>query len=1499
MAKAKTLSAEDIQRAQSNLLSTMTPKAVKNVEAIKSKQIKKEPVVTMPIAKTKYSPSEYEAGSGMLPPPKLMILSGGIAQTMNESSQSASMSRQINNLAQDKSAQQANTTMLQQMKAMAQNFAEASPVNELLWEIGARSGSSRDEEFVKNKSFEMQQSALLENNLELNDANYKMLNVAQSQSDFNFRLDELKKRNDVNQYISNTIGSYQQGISAFVGMTWGDPSIGLSIGTIPSAIAKLGLAARTATAFGSSVALQGAIAGVKNEYLSDYTTQDAVLDTIIGGGIDGLLAKGLFGKTVRGDVVPPNHLALSINRNNISSSLSVQSMANRFDVTTQYKWTQNKPRMLQDSFTDVEIIERAKELGQNTILAITDKNVRGKIADDLRNTARAKADNVVASVLDAVTDFAKGSTKKIDGIVSSTKLTREQILEMAKTLPEDIKGIREEITTIGNQKAGKARAVMASNMNKVIESISKIDIDVAQSLKYDLDIAMGRTKDAYVKDKKGMAFIKGKVDAMKAVENLSLSIQNTFDNLTDKAMEVKNFKFLKPIKVAKGLSKESLDRLDAIDTELGALKKRRASKNFSKEDKSEAIKKLEDEANAIAEDSKTSIPNKDRDRVMSNLARQKEMYERMASAMDELTFDFKNTLEEIINENYFTKVDKDAFLDEITRVINDTLDSNVSFKLTDDGLEVSGSVKLIQDGEGSVKTKNGKLKLALATAVALAATGAFASNGEDDDGINFGTVMFVIVLGSIMAAKFPLIAKAVKSSYKRMTSIEQVAKDTTTPEFKKSEKLNDKIAGIVRSEFMESMYRVIKNGTQQSADIANMLVENIVDYTGKNVEGQRRAKVWSANARMHKAMHTAFMEHLAETGATQSIFTRVRNSFGLSPEEVKFQESVIDFVEFGGDAPASIRNGAKAFKAERELMVKELNEAGVYGFGGDDIANFKDNHVARLYQQKNIADIASTEEGRKSLEDFFTNAIHSGRKKAARKTKKEGKEIVDEEKQLEQARNAANKLIESIISGGMESMGRASVDRYLEAMEAIGLDISKIDRDLLAEEAHFASDVISRGKNRIPMDLSAWEDFTVRINGEDKIISLGTIFDRQASSIVEKLAHQQYGISELARQTKYKSFNELMSDIRQEPNKEVQKVLETYAKSLTGRALLDYGSEANMAIGAVKQMSNVALLTSVSTTFKEVKDVVGAMFGKGSSSTARKEMLLGIRNTVMRLAGESVYDGKHTALADELLYFVNGHGGARIRKELHIRGADELTGGYEDMAKGTLYAGADIAGRIGVMWSQLMAADDFFKRIAGIYATTRLARVVHGIESMSEAQIKRYGLTPENAEKLKKVLKLNDDNEVERLGFDSWDADTQDVFRQLTDRIIMHRSTWTTLGGINTSLINNEAGRLISSMALFMNQTYTSQFVTGVKHMDADEVMNQMALFTAGFVSYSAKSALTGREYNEEDAAMNALIMSPMMAPFGLIGMAYDPVALSIVDRTVKTAKGMMPSENE
>jgi hypothetical protein len=1487
MAKNTKLSPSDIQAAQEKLMSSITPKAEKAIESIKAHPPKKERGVKLTPSEAKYAPDAYEASKGILPPPSLVLLSGGIIQTMNETSNADALSRRINNMALDTSASQSNQSTSQQIKAMIQNYAEASPVNELLWELGARSGSNYDEQFVKNKSFEMQQQALLDNGLELNDANYKMINNANSQSDFNFRLDELKKRNDVNQYINNTIGSFQQGVSSFLGQTLGDPSIGLSIASIPSAIAKLGLAARTATAFGSSVALQGTIAAVKNEYLSDYTTQDAVLDTIIGGGIDGLLAKGLFKKSLNGDFVNPNTMALAIDRNRLSSSLALQSNANRFDLTTQYRWNANRPRQLADAFTDVEIIERAKELGQDTALAITDKNIRGKIADDLRNTSRAKADNVVASVLDAVADFKKGNTNKIDALARTTKLTREQISEMAKTLPDDIKGIREEITAIGNQKAGKARAAMASNMNKIIEAISEVDMDVAQSLNHDLNLAMGKTKDRVIKDKTGVAFIKGKASAMEAVENLSNAIQKTFDNMTEAAMEVRNFKNLKPIKTAKGLSKESADRLNAIDEELGALRKRRASKNFSKEDKANAVKKLEDEADAISKDSKLNTPNKDRDRVVNNLARQKEMYERMASAMDELTLDFKTTLEDIINENYFTKADKDAFLDEITRVINDALESNVSFKMTDDGIEVTGAVRLIPDGKGNVATKNGKMKLALATALALSATGAFASDGENS-GIDFGTVMLIIIAGSIGIVKAPSLIKAMKSTYKNVTSVEQVAKDATDPVFKKNESLNEKIAEVVRSELMESMYRVIKNGTQQSADIANMLVENIVDYTGRNVEGQRRAKTWAANARMHKAMHTAFMEHLAETGATQSIFTRVRNAIGLSPEEVKFQESVIDFVENGGDASASISKGAAAYKKERDLMTKELNESGAYGFDDESISGYKDTHVARLYQQKNIADIAATTEGRQSLEDFFTNAIHSGRKGKA-----------GDEADLLKSRKAASKLIDSITSGGMEHMGRASVDRYLEAMEAIGIDISHIDRDILAAEAHFASDIISRGKNRIPMDLRKWEDFKVTIDGEEKLVSLGTIFDRQASSIIEKLAHQQYGISELARQTKYKSFNELMSDIASEPNKEVRKVLETYAKSLTGRALLDYGSAANMAVGAAKQMTSVALLTSLTTTFKEVKDVVGAMFGKGGSSVARKEMLFGIRNTVMRIVGESVYDGKHTALADELLYSVNGHGGSRIRKELHIRGADELTGGYEDISSGTLQTGANIAGRIGIMISQLMAADDFFKRIAGIYATTRLARVVHGIETMSEAQIKRYGLTPENAAKLKKVLKLNGDNEVERLGFDNWDADTQDIFRQLTDRIIMHRSTWVTLGGINTSLINNEAGRLISSMAMFMNQTYTSQFVAGVKHMDADEVMNQMALFSAGFISYSAKSVLTGKEQNAEDAAINSLMMSPMMAPFGLVGMAYDPVALSVIDRTIKTAKGMMPSEYE
>jgi hypothetical protein len=640
----------------------------------------------------------------------------------------------------------------------------------------------------------------------------------------------------------------------------------------------------------------------------------------------------------------------------------------------------------------------------------------------------------------------------------------------------------------------------------------------------------------------------------------------------------------------------------------------------------------------------------------------------------------------------------------------------------------------------------------------------------------------------------------------------------------------------------------------------------------------KTARIGAADYNIALASEKAYKQWLIATNQSETLAQKFAYVFEDTPLRLKFEEEVLDHIEFGTDASSAIKEYAKAIRAEQDKMVKYMNECGVDGFSNEDIAKFKEGYIPRIVNSEAMMKIAQTPDGILKLTSSVSEMIASKIGKLP-----DDKDVMD----------LADKYVRSVLSNSRPAgVGSTNVAKMVEAMDRLGLDISGIDIEAVAKEAHSSNDVLSRGKMRIPMDLSKFKPFKISTNGHEIEITLATLYDRNAQQLMRRVVNEQYGYAAAVRITGYKSYGALMNKINGniddyvEP--EVAKTLTTYANSLFGRPAFDTSSEMAQNAMVIKGITGMALTFSTLTTSMETLKALSAAFGFHGSSAAKKQFLISTANLIAKSFGREGF--QDTYLAKVMISQVNGRGGAHVKGDITMKGLDDLTNLTEQGVDGVrrIIKKASVSGYI---TSRLIQADDFFKKIANIYSATRLARLAHGVETMSDGSKSLYGIDDKVLARMKEKLKLDSQNEVIDLDFDNWSIEDQDMFRNVTDAISMDRSTWTTLGAIPTGSINSTAGIMMSGLTHFVSQTYTTQALAKFRHGGLANYADSGLWVLSGAMSYYAKSYATGREPDHDDAIMYAIMQSPIAAPFAVAGMMIDPVALSVVQKAMMAAK--------
>lgn len=1299
-------------------------------------------------------------------------------------------------------------------------FARATPTAKVIDEIQMRNLATKDDNYrydqgVVSNDFTRYGIAFTPDNTDF-------MSKSVSAEDYNNRLNMLRYHSQLDNLAMSVISRNAFDNLTMAGMTIGDPTIGLSITAIPRALSAMRLGSRMSSAYGGAIGLQAGIAATKNEYMAGYTDSDAVIDTLLGGIIDGTLTKGVFKPTAKIIDNPKEFITIR------QSTLGVANAPVEVKISTsrQYQWGASAPMQQGDDIasqavkvSDDTLARKATEEGNR--LAEARAIASAKIA------AKTEARKVTetAQIAEAKVTFdavkAENAKKIYDAQFAKSGLTKEEFDARIDELPQTAQDVSDTIDEVLGFGDTPTKNKMIKDLYNIIDEVKRVSPATAESLRYKLDNGLNKTAKA----PKAVMTPKGRIVFTKG--------QQSFN------------------KILKGINshiRASVKKAEALADE------------------------------AIKASGRLPDPSLSAKTIKESLERQKEIYTRMKSAVDEINHAFTESLNGMMLSRFASDIERASFLDDLTKAINDEFDSNIKLTWKNGEIVSSGGVEFKVKGDVG---RNNKAKLTIAVGTLLATSSAFASEGEDN---GIAVVPWVIAIGLAYAIGSTAVIrilekkgmeKAAKDYFDKVKQTERIATIKSDPLYKRAWKAATTFDNY-RTGYMESLAYIIKNGTEEQIALARKLVRDWVDpQKGIAADSEKLSNVRSAEARLAIEADKQFDAWLIETG-TKDNYSKVYGAIGKeSPARETFEEAVADYLEFGGDAPASVKAYANQIKLERNLAVDELTKQGVSKFLGEDVAKFKENYFTRYLKRGNWQKIIGDQANREKLVQSLGGAM----------AKAMGKSVDDDVLAL------ADTYIQTVTSMHITSSTTAvpDVKALLKQMQKNGIDVGGIDVDEFLKEVHRDSDALSRGKIRIPMDLRAFKPFPVEIDGETHIISKSSLFDRDAMNVTKRYLNETYGYAAAVKTTGYKSYGLLLDAIsKMGTNPEVAIKLKTYADSIFGRPTVDASSETVQNVIAMKAGANSVLALSTLTTSFELLKAVSATFGKDGSKLARQQFLMATGNLVKSMFGRK--DFNKTWLAKMMTNNVNGLGGATLRCDTNFKAIDDIVN-LNDMSAGNFREVVKRVGFFGLKLSHLIQLDDFYKNIANVYAATNLARVAHGANIFDAGKMSMYGIDDVAKARLRTFLKLDSNDEIIEFDFDALPDADKDLFRNITERIVMDRSTWTALGSIPTGMVNNAAGILLSSLTHFMTQTYTTQFIAKGKYGGVSNYSDMALWVLSGYTTYYAKAYATGKEPKHEDAVLYAILSSPIMSPVNVAGMMIDPVSLSVMNRIAEYAK--------
>lgn len=1331
-----------------------------------------------------------------------------------------------------------------------------------------------DGEFSKVNTFEYRMQQLQANGLMGSSYNLDLLTGAKNKQNFEFYLQTLHT-DDALARNSRFLTQGQNTVAGAIG-AFSDPTY---LMYAPAAAFKaLSGATRLAGVMGSNSALQYTLSKMRDFGAPDRTMDDTLLDVAFGGIVDTFFGMRQLNKM--GDMVAHDLGAAHLESVQMARTNAILNPS-KYDFTTNYAWSAEKIGVKIPEQPVVSAEMRATEFvggdGRGTVNESV-KSLKDRLPKELKVTPEARAVQEARAVKEVTTyQLAKGA--ELEAKIASSGLSKEEFMKVSETLTADVSDLKDIIAgTIGDVKAQKN---LLKDIYPLINHIGKVSPEAKASLEAEIEKALGvaKTPDKLVvKDGKTIAMAKGNKSFKEKTKQFDKRIKDAFTKTKQVFKETTDFKALKPITEGGALSAKELKQLATVQARI------------SKLEHELTIAKLEADAAVIdaklqKHDLEESVllnkieefKTKRKDSVEYHLTKQKELYQRMSSVMDELVHDVNSEFQNLFKDILPTQVEKDLFAKSLSEDLGAILGQEIKVLEKDGQFIIANDLKFETKGDYSFIGKN---KVLTATLLAMAgSTGAMADDGSS---VTLSSAWFFVLMGAVGIVAFKAMKEhggamqVMKTFGQKAKGIQDLAIFAESDKGKAIVDTREQIVNAANFGVINSIEHVMKKGSQLSKDLAQRLGFDAVNPQATlNAMVSRNRYLREDMALFREAEEPLYKEWLKENKYNETFFNRLLSGGAETELREQFLNAVSDHIEFGKSQSKSVKELAKVMSDRMSLTAYRASDNGIIGFSRDTIGKIS-NYVPRIPKYDNIRQIVLSG-GKEQLIDQIANAM----------AKPKG---ADPKEMLELAEKFVNGYADTGVKGVTQVK---KLDDIINAMKKAGFDTEGIDVNQVAATLRNNNDAISRGKFRVDMDLSAFKPFKLTIDGIETTVDISHVYERNAGVLLQAHSSSVNGIVALKRATKGMPIgngkvaeNGIESEwaFREMISKEVDRtshdILNSYVDSIMGHPIYDIHSEGAKFINNLRDLSYSRL---VLTQFAMTSEYATSIQHMLESNTAFIQGMSHLKNLVRYATGK---EGQTTALAKEI-GLLTGMGTSVARRESSFKNLEGMYNVVEEQGHNALDKVGHAVKYLSLKASGILHADDAMKQISGIYHTERLAHLLQGKITMSANRMERYGVTPEFQQMFKDQIKLDDKNNLIEGFSKNWSDDMKDAYTNVIHRMIMTDSPEAIISSLPHSGLTSDAGRLLGFMTSFTAQSYTTKALAGIKRPDMRSFMETNIYFMGTYAGIYARDRLNGKETDDKELMYKAIMMMPLTSPYGIATMMADPMAPSIIGDSV------------
>ena len=872
---------------------------------------------------------------------------------------------------------------------------------------------------------------------------------------------------------------------------------------------------------------------------------------------------------------------------------------------------------------------------------------------------------------------------------------------------------------------------------------------------------------------------------------------------------------------------------------------------------------------------------------VKTLETEKAVFHRIASVVDEIVDEAKVAIDDLVQDGLPTQLDKDTFAKELSDDLTDVLGQEVKVKIKD-GITVKGKLTFKVDN-GNVNIGGNAIKVGTLMAIG----GGTALMADDGSLVSMISPPFIIIaLAGVIFGLRALrnaggVKEVIRSAWNKVDSADKIARIMEKPMFKSWEAFRQTSVDKANFEIINSMQVVMNNGSELSRKIGQRLGFDAVNPQ-EVLNAMESKGIMSRNwvQAFTEPEEKNFREWLKENNYNESLWDEILEGGAETKYREMFLEQVTDYNEFGKYA------NSKTVVAQANIMKSVIDEAKntgminkIIGFSENALSKIE-NYIPRIANNNFIMSVVHYG-GKDKLSEQFVKAIRKSLE-AEGKTIDEIGNVLDKEGNVvskKTIKKLADSMIEWYSDVGGKYAKKSKAEAVIRAMNRLGYDTSEIDADLLIAESKTNSDAISRGKFRIGMDFSEFEPFKVYINGVDELVTLGTVFERNANSLVKIYADQVAGAVSLRRSTRgiidgmedgVTSESALRELIDKEINDNVRDVLHTYVDVVAGKPLSESTGTATRIVDALRDLTYARLAL---TQFAMASEYATALTNMMRSKPAMEQGLTHLRNIVRRATGGESVNTAYAATAQRL----TGMGSSSIRRENTLKNIDNVFNQASKTDGNTAEKVATMVKYLTLRLTNILHADDAMKTISVIANTDYLSKWLKGDITISKNRLERFGINDKFTNMFKGGFKSDENGNLLADWDSGWTQDMKDEYARVMNKMVRVDSPEAIASALPHVALTSDAGRLTSFMTHFTATSYSTKFLQGAKRPDVKSYSDTMIYFLGTYAGVYARHLATKQEEPDaEEVLHKAIMMMPLTAPYGIYSMVTDPMTTSM-----------------